>query len=285
MATGPLASIGGRTEGGENPHLARPSAGAFLRLLLGGVAFAAGLTGILLLAFPGSTTRYFSWGLTPPALASLIGGSYVASMFVFGLAVRAGWREVRGLVAGTLALTLPMLVVTFVHLDVFDFGRWQAWAWVLLFAASPISFGTVLLLRRVSARVEAPRLAVWARVLAALLAVGFLAMAVALWWNPVRVSDVLPFRLPPLGGRVLGCWCSFLAFLAGWAAVRGRSDEAQVPLFGVAAFIAGALVGAARNFGDLQPSTRRLGYVLVLLVMLVTSVVAASGTEPLRRHA
>lgn len=45
----------------------------------------------------------------------------------------------RGLAAGTLALTIPILVVTFTHLEVFDFARWQAWAWVFLFIASPLS--------------------------------------------------------------------------------------------------------------------------------------------------
>jgi hypothetical protein len=66
---------------------------SFLRFLLGGVAFAAGLTGLLLVVFPGSTARYFSWGLEPEPLASLIGGSYVASTLIFGFALAGiGWR-------------------------------------------------------------------------------------------------------------------------------------------------------------------------------------------------
>jgi hypothetical protein len=248
----------------------------FLRLLLGGVALAAGGTGLVLLAFPGSTPHYFSWGLSPPALASLIGGSYVASLFVFGLALTREWNEVRGLVTGTLALTIPMVAVTFVHLDVFDFGRWQAWAWVLLFIGSPLSFGAVLV-RRGAGRSEGARLAAWACALAGLLALGFLTLAIALWWSPARVSTWFPFQLPPLGGGVLGCWSSFLAFLAGWAALRGRREEARIPLLGLAAFMVGALVGAARSFGDLQPSGRRLAYIFVLLVLLVIAALMAFG--------
>lgn len=251
---------------------------AFLRFLLGGVAFAAGITGALLVAVPGSTARWFSWGLEPQPLASLIGGSYVASAFVFGHALGKGWKEVRGLAAGTLALTIPILVVTFTHLDVFDFGRWQARAWVFLFIASPVSFGAVVLLRRGLVVPSGPILSSWARALAALLAVVFIGAAISLWWDPARASNALPFFLPPLGGRVLGCWTSFLAFLAGWSALRGRWEEARIPLLGLAAFAVGALAGSIRNFGELEPPGKRWSYLLVLLVLLVvTSGLAARG--------
>jgi hypothetical protein len=254
-----------------------------LRALLAGVAVAAGLTGLLLLAFPGSTGRYFSWGLGPAPLTSLIGGSYVASLFVFGVAIRASWSEARGLVAGTLALTIPIIVVTFAHLDVFDFGRWQAWAWVALFIASPVSFGALLYVRRGLHAAVGPALPDWVRAIAAALAVGFLALAIALWWSPARISNVFPFDLPGLGGRVLGCWSSFLAFLAGWAALRGRADEARIPLLALAAFTAGALVGAVRNLSDLQPPARRFGYLVALVILLGVTSLVALRTRTARR--
>ena len=55
------------------------------------VVVAAGASGALLIVAPGSTQRYFSWTLRPPAAAALIGG-FLASAGVFG------W-----------ALTLPLL--------------------------------------------------------------------------------------------------------------------------------------------------------------------------------
>jgi hypothetical protein len=96
---------------------------------------------------------------------------------------------------------MPILAVTFLHLDLFDFGRWQAWAWVLLFIASPVSFGSVLFLRRGRGQERSNHqvLTSWARGVAALLAGGFFTAAVALWWDPGRVSTVVPFTLPPLG--------------------------------------------------------------------------------------
>jgi hypothetical protein len=234
---------------------------------------------------PAPPPAIFSWELNPAPLASLIGGSYVASLLVFGIAAKKSWPEMRGLVAGTLALTLPMLTVTFFHLDVFDFGRVQAWAWVVLFIASPVSFGIVLWLRRGTGAIGGDPLGTPYRLVAGLLAAAFLVGAVALWWNPEEIARLLPYGLPPFGGRVLGCWSSFLAFLAGWSAWRARVDEVRVPLFGVALFMAGAKGGALRNFGDLQPSGQRVAYVILLGAFLVLSSFCLAATGRATRRA
>jgi hypothetical protein len=238
-----------------------------LHVLFAGVAFAAGLTGVLLLILPASTERYFSWGLEPPPLAALIGGSYVASLIVFGHASRRFWREGLGLAAGTLALTIPMIVVTFAHLDTFDFSRWQAWGWVVLFLVSPVAFGFVLVrggaLRRPRVwRVRRPLIGL----AAALLTTG----AIALWVDPGLLARGIPFELPPLGGRVLGCWMSFLAFLCWWSAFRSEPEEVAIPLEGVTLFGIGALLAAARTAGDLES-----GWVAYVSAWLVITLVAA----------
>lgn len=243
-----------------------------LRLLLAGVALAAGVTGVVLLIAPVDTGSYFSWGLDPPPLAALIGGSYVASLLVFGLALRASWLAVRGLVMGTLALTLPMVASTFTHLGVFDFGRWQAWGWVLLFIASPLFFGWVVWRRRSQASAPGGWPAPWATLVAAGLAVAFLAVAVLLWVNPTGMGAALfPFELPPLGGRVLGCWLSFLAFLAGWIATHTRT-ESWIPGLALTAFSVGALAGGIRTLDELDPAgpyLTGLGALTILCLLLL----------------
>jgi hypothetical protein len=93
------------------------------------VAVVAGIVGVVMLVAPGSTDDYFSWELGPPPLASLVGGLYVASTVVFGLAIGQAWGAVRGLVAGVLALTLPTLAATLIHSEVFDFSRPVAVIW------------------------------------------------------------------------------------------------------------------------------------------------------------
>lgn len=238
-----------------------------LHILFWGVAFAAGATGVALLVFPASTERYFSWGLDPPPLAALIGGSYVASLIVFGHASLRRWGEGLGLAAGTLALTIPMSVVTFSHLAVFDFSRWQAWGWVALFGVSPVAFGLVLIRggafgRPSSWRVRRPLIGL----VAALLTAG----AIALWVDPDSLARGIPFELPPLGGRVLGCWMSFLAFLCWWSAFRAEPEEVAIPLEGVTLFGIGALLAAVRTAGDLGPE-----WGVYVAAWLVITLVAA----------
>ncbi|HEX2153117.1 MAG TPA: hypothetical protein VHL52_03970 [Acidimicrobiia bacterium] len=262
-----------------HPSTITPYENRLVASLLAGVAAAAGITGLVLLALPDETGRYFSWGLDPPPLAALIGGSYVASLVVFGLAIRRFWVEVRGLVAGTLALTLPILGATFTHVGVFDFRRWQAWGWVLLFVASPAFFGTVLWRRLRAVLPEGERLAPGARAAAGFLALLFGVVAVYLWIDPLGSAGVLfPFDLAPLGGRVLGSWLSFLAFLAGWVATHDRR-QSWIPASGLACFPAGAFIGGLRTFGDLQPPGLRTAYLATLVMLTVIGGLVLADTR------
>jgi len=49
------------------------------RAWFGAVVVAATVSGLVLLIWPDDTGQFFSWGLGPPPLASLVGGLYLAS--------------------------------------------------------------------------------------------------------------------------------------------------------------------------------------------------------------
>ena len=106
--------------------------GAFLMLVV-----AAGLVGAALLIVPEATGSFFAWGLEPAPLAAFAGGIYVGSAVVYATGLRSA--DARSLVAAAVVLSLSVLGATIAHLDVFDFSRLQAWAWVALFGA----FGAV----------------------------------------------------------------------------------------------------------------------------------------------
>jgi hypothetical protein len=250
-----------------SPHaLVRRS--AFLVL-----ALAAGLVGIALLAAPGATGRFFAWELTPEPLAAFAGGVYVGSALVYAAALRAPWRDVRGLVAAAAVLSTSVFAITLAHLDVFDFGRLQAWAWVALFAL----FGTVMLaLLSSPPRETAPsaRLSRPARGALGLVAAPLAAIAAALWIDPAAVSG--PFELPPLGGRFAGSWIAMLAAMAGWAALRDSCAEARYAAMALVALPLGALAAALRG-GTSPPA-----YVLALALLSATgaAVLAAGASTP-----
>jgi hypothetical protein len=246
---------------------------AVVRVLFGIVAVAAGTAGVVMLVAPDETDRYFSWPIGPPPLAALIGAFYVASAIVFGrAAAQEDWAGSRGLCCGVLALTLPTLVVTARHHDLFDFGRGQAIAWVALFIASPIAYGTILFIRRGQVHGTGARLPVWVIALCAGEALAYAALAVGLWFARSEVEDRSPFALPGLSGRFLGCWAAFLAVLAAFAAVRKRWNEARTPLLAVTLWPLGAAVAAMRSWDDLAPSGRRAGYVTVAVILAVVGL-------------
>jgi hypothetical protein len=210
---------------------------AFLVLVL-----AAGLIGLAMLAVPRATGSFFAWGLAPEGLAAFAGGVYVGSAVVYAIGLRASWHLARGLVLAAVVLSVSVLAITLVHLDVFDFDRLQAWAWVALFAGFSVITSGLLVLGGPATADRGEPLEPWTRGAFAAVAAALAAAGASLWVDPDAVVD-----LPPLGGRFAGSWIVMLAVLAGWAAVRGRRDEARLPALALVALPAGALVAALRS--------------------------------------
>lgn len=231
----------------------------------GAVVAAAGVSGIALLFFPDSTGSFFSWGLGPPPLAALVGGLYLASSLVFAYAIRLDWFGIRSLLAAALGLTAPTLVATLIHLDVFDFGRWQAWAWLALFASAPPFWGGLLW---VGPRPDRSRRRSYGMG-RALLAVVLFTWAVVMWAAPEAASELLPYDLAGLGGRFFGAWLVFLGVMAAWSAFR---PDQLLPTLALAAYPAGALVAGLRSFSDLKPGGGRIAYLVFLAVLAVLAV-------------
>jgi hypothetical protein len=207
---------------------------AFLMLVV-----AAGLVGLALLIVPRSAGAFFAWGLNPESLAAFAGGVYVGAAVLYGAALRAPWRQARALVAAAVVLSVSVFVITLVHLEVLDLGRLQAWAWLVLFAGFAVTTSALLVVGGRGESERADPLAGCTRALLACVAVALGGLGIGLWIDPTG--------LPPLGGRFAGSWTVMLGFLAGWAAVANRRDEARLPALALVALPVGALLAAART--------------------------------------
>jgi hypothetical protein len=246
--------------GGGAPPAALVRRSAFLMLVV-----AAGLVGAALLIVPGAAGTFFAWGLGPERLAAFAGGVYAGSAIVYGLALRAPWHQARALVAAAVVLSVSVLALTVAHLEVLDFGRLQAWAWVVLFAGFAITTCWLLAAGGEAGPLHAAPLAPAARALFAVLALGLAVVALRLWLDPGA--------LPALGGRFAGSWTALLAVLAAWPAVVGRRDEARLPALALAVLPAGALAGAARTL-PAEPA-----YVAALVLLLACGLALARSTR------
>ncbi|MGD9704143.1 MAG: hypothetical protein AB7Q42_08230 [Acidimicrobiia bacterium] len=234
---------------------------------------AAGVTGVALVLLPSATAQLFSWGLAPRPLASLVGACYLASAIVFAVAARAPSRQVRGLMIAALVFASSTVVVSLTHTEVFDFDRLQAVAWMMLFPAFALAV-LVALVTEPDTRVAdaGPRLGTVPRVAAALLAAVLIGGAITLWIDPLAANDILPYPLPPMGGRFVGSWLALLAVTAGSVVRRAAVADTRVPALALVAFPAGALIAAARVPTDLVGGWRTAGYLVAMVL------VAAFGT-------
>jgi hypothetical protein len=254
-----------------------------LRLFFAVVAVVAGIAGVVMLVVPADTGDYFSWPIGPPPLTTLVGSFYVASSIVFSIAaLRLDWPSVRGLCVGVLALTVPTLIGTARHHEVFDFDRVLALAWVLLFVVSPLAYGTVLFLQRGKVGpTEGPRLAPWARGAVGLLAVVYVVVAAWCWIDPGGAEDHAPFALPALSGAFVGSWALFLATLAGFAWRRSAVREAWLPLLALTLWPLAGLLAGLRSWDDLA-SGNRVGYLVGLAALSLLGGVALSNARSSR---
>jgi hypothetical protein len=245
------------------------------------VVLAAGGTAIALLIAPGSTDTYFSWTLRPDAAAAMIGGMYLASAVVFAWALTLPWRQVRPLFVGVLGLTTPTLVLTLVFNEVFDYSRWQAVVWLLLFAGAPVSAALIL----ATAKREpsgGPELVAWTRAVLGVLTVALAALAIAVWIDEWRdnVSRASPVELLRLTGTYLGAWCSFAAAMTGWAALRGRWDDARLPLVALVAISGGLTVAFLRTLDDLRRPAAALAVTAGLGILAAAMYAANRPAAP-----
>ena len=240
------------------------------------VVLVAGGSAVALLIWPNDSGAYFSWDLGAPEAAALIGGLYLASVIVFAEAAIRPRQETRALTFGVLALALPTLVFTAANHRVFDWGRPQAVAWVILFCSAPISIA--LDLRTPTPLDPSPPASVRTRAALAGISVASLLLAGALWTETTR-SMLADAGLVPLAGLTadyLGAWCAFVAAVAGIACRRGRTSDARTTGVLLAAIALGATVAAVRTSTGLD--SELIGSIVGIAAM------GLAGTRLIHQH-
>ena len=262
----------------------------FVELFLVANAVAAVLS--LLLA-PGSE-EWFTWTIVPDASARLLAVMYANAVVLGVVAVRQpDWAHARVLVVLICVFALAATAMTFFHLDPFLAHPWLHLAYWLggyavLVASAPAVF--VWQERREGGRLPVQvALTRLQRGAGGAAGVAMGAAALALLVSPARFSDVWPWDVAPLTGRLLGVWLGAFAIAYAWALWDG--DWLRVRPLYLAAPITGlllALVPLAHG-GDLRPSAGdelAVYYALALLVAAPgVALLVRPGTQTARRLA
>ena len=150
-----------------------------------------------------------------------------------------------------------MLLPTFVYLDQFHLDEGSAaakriaWLWVVLYLVQPVVVLAIFVLHeRAGGRHErevVEPLLPWLRLVVGALAIGLLAVAVALW--PLRADGFWPWPLTDLGAGAMATW--LVAFAAGAAWTLREADWRRVRIaFPVNIVFLVLLLVAALRFSD-----------------------------------
>ena len=190
---------------------------------------------ILLMAAPGNTDDLFVWTVVPEASARLLGVMYGNALLLVALGLmQRDWAHARVTLVLIAFFSVAATLVTLFNLDPFLDHPWTHltyWLsmYVILFFAAPAVF--IYEERRQGGRlaVESPLPEV-ARIAGGLCVLVLGAAGVALLVDPGFVSDLWPWELTPLVGRIVGVWLTALALAFAWALWDGDRERTW-PIF------------------------------------------------------
>jgi hypothetical protein len=232
---------------------------------------------------PGSED-WFTWTIAPDANARLLAVMYANAVVLGVVALRQpDWAHARAIFVLITVFALAATVMTFFNLDPFRAHPWYHLAyWLSGYGVLVLTAPAILVLqeRRHGGRlpVETP-LTRLQRATGAAAATGMGAASLVLLVSPARFSDVWPWDVAPLTGRLIGVWLGAFAVAYAWALWDGDWGRAR-PLY-LTAPLTGLLLALVPlgHSGDVRPSAAEELVVYYALALLV----AAPGLGLLER--
>jgi hypothetical protein len=236
-----------------------------------------------LLLAPGSED-WFTWTIVPDASARLLAVMYANAVVLGVVALRQpDWPRARVLVVLITVFALAATTMTFFQLDPFLAHPWFHLAYWLGGYAVLVATAPVVLFvqeRRHGGRlgVQLP-LGTFRRVVGAAAGLAMAGAALALLVSPARFSDVWPWEIAPLTGRLLGVWLAAFATAYAWALWDG--DWIRVRPLYLAAPITGLLLALVppAHAGEMSGTGELAAYYALALV------IAAPGLALIARPA
>ena len=177
---------------------------------------------IILLGVPERTQDLFVWTVAPPASSRLLGVIYANALVLvaFGMA-QPDWPHTRVTVLLIACFSIAATIVTLFHLGPFLQHPWYHLAyWLTMYLALVVVAPAVFVSheRRGGGRlrVTLPQSPLARTIgLAGAIVAGL--VGVSLFVSPAAVSQIWPWDLTPLVGRILGVWFSSVAVAFSWA--------------------------------------------------------------------
>ena len=204
---------------------------------------------VILYGFPGETVRLWSWMVCPDMNALLMGGGYLAGAYFFTRVARSReWHRVSAGFAAVTVFSTLLMIATILHWDAFNHDHVSFWAWLGLYASTPLLLPLLWVKnqRTDPGEPSAPDARIPRRLRVTVAVGGALQLAFALGifvW-PGVVEDLWPWEMEPATTRALSAFVAFPAvtwlwflFDDRWSSFRVTQQTATIglALIGVAA--------------------------------------------------
>ena len=250
-------------------------------LLVGGGLVAA--AGVQLFLLSEHTERWFAFTVVPPLTAAFLGAFYFAACVLAWMSARERtWSWARPGIPGVVAFVWLTGIATLLHLEQFALDSSNlvtaelAWVWVVIYVVEP-----PVLLALFVHQVRVPgadpprreRLPAWFRGVAVGLGAALVALGVVLFVAPATGSELWPWTLTSLTGRLVGAWLVGQGMV--FVQVAWEDDWARLRPTMAACVAIGALqLAAVARYGETIDWSRpgAWGYVAVATAVLLVGL-------------
>ena len=188
---------------------------------------------VILYGFPDRTMQLWSWMVCPSMNALIMGGGYLSGAYFFSRVARSReWHTVSvGFVATTVFASV-LMVVTILHWDRFNHDHVSFWAWLLLYASTPILLPVLWMKnQRTDPRRPAPGDARIPRRLRTVIGVGGaiqLVFAAYMFLWPSSAAGIWPWPLDAATSRSASAFVAFPAVTWLWFLFEDRWSSFRI---------------------------------------------------------
>jgi hypothetical protein len=203
-----------------------------------------------LLLAPDFTSDQWAWELAPFNTRFL--GAIYASSFVpvVLLAVFNSWSAGRVTLPMIVSFTVVALAASLIHLDRFEFERWGAWVWFVLYIGIPLNGAIHLWMYRDRPTQGATQPGKNWRLVMQLWAAAWLAYALLLFAAPGVATDFWPWPVDTFHSQVYSA--IFVAGGVGSLIASRKASERDYLALGLAFIVLGTVAIAAMIVVDLE---------------------------------
>ena len=226
---------------------------------------------VILYGFPDRTMQLWSWMVCPEMNAMLMGGGYLSGAYFFTRVARAKeWHRVSVGFVATTVFASTLMVVTVLHWELFNHDHVSFWAWLLLYASTPVLLPVLWAKnQRTDPRQLGPGDVRIPRRLRTVVGVGGaiqLGFAAFLFLWPSAAADVWPWLLDAATSRSASAFVAFPAVTWLWFLFEDRWSSFRITTHVATMGMVMLGIAALRVPNDFRSDGVWIGYLVALLV-------------------